>query len=120
MPVCAGALLLAGCHAQIQTQIPHSLRLSVEPPPPSDLASGTIVSVHAIAEPFMEMAWVSGTVGIMGAPVAGFKRAADGSWMFRTMVPPMVTVPAGTYHIKAWGRSKSGEELKATMNYEVQ
>lgn len=100
--------------------VPHTLRLQVDPAPPAGLPSGTIVSVRAIPEPAVDMAWVSGTVGIIGAPVAPFRRGADGTWLFRTMVPPMVTVPPGNYHIKAWGRTKAGEELRVTMNYEVQ
>ena len=92
----------------------------MDPAPPSDLAPGTIVTVRAVPEPYVDMAWVSGTVGILGAPVAGFKRGPGGLWQFRTMVPPMVTVPRGVYHIKAWGRTRAGEELKAAMNYEVQ
>jgi hypothetical protein len=92
----------------------------VSPASPSPFDPGTIVSVTARPEPFVEMAWVSGTVRILGAPVAAFRRGADGSWTFRTMVPPMVTVPPGTYRIKAWGRTLDGEALSATMNYEVQ
>jgi hypothetical protein len=80
-----------------------------------------VVTVSALPVPEAEMAWVSGTVKLMGAPVLGMKPAADGKrWQFRTMVPPMVTVPAGRYEVKAWGRTKAGEDIQGQMTYEVQ
>jgi hypothetical protein len=112
-------LALGGCHAVIPPA-PHTLSLTVDPPPPADLPSGTIVSVRAVAGPDVDMAWVSGTVGIIGAPVAAFRRGSGGGWLFRTMVPPMVTIPPGVYKVKAWGRTTDGELLRATLNYEVQ
>lgn len=113
-------LLLGACAGRKPALDARRLELSVEPAPPALLPSGTIVKVAARAVPDAELAWVSGTVKIMGAPVLAMKPDADGkTWRFRTMVPPMVTVPAGKYEVKAWGRTKSGEELKGMFSYEV-
>ena len=118
----AAALALAGCHrGALKAGGAHTLVLSVDPPSPNPLDAGTLVRVTARPEPKVEMAWVSGTVKIFGAPVAPFKRdREDGSWRFKTMVPPMVTVPPGTYQIKAWGRTVDGEEIHSAISYEVQ
>ena len=115
-----GLALLAGCAGAPSVHGPApSLLLSALPAPPTRLDPGIIVTVRARTEPPTQLAWVSGTVKIMGAPVLGFRQAADGTWSFRTMVPPMTTVPPGTYQIKAWGRTADGQDVKATMDYEV-
>jgi hypothetical protein len=113
--------VLAGCGAAEVKGQPHRLELSALPLPPASLPSGTIVTVTARVVPDAQMEWVSGTVKLMGAPVLGMKPGADGKgWWFRTMVPPLVTVPAGHYEVKAWGRTKAGEDVQGMMSYEVQ
>lgn len=113
-------LLLGACAGKPPLPGARRLELSVDPAPPARLPSGTIVRVAARAVPDAELAWVSGTVKIMGAPVLAMKPDADGkTWRFKTMVPPMLTVPAGKYEVKAWGRTKNGEELQGLFSYEV-
>jgi len=80
-----------------------------------------VVKVTARPVPDVEMAWVSGTVKLIGAPVAAFKYdPARKAWTFKTMVPPMATVPPGTYQVQAWGRTRAGAELLNAISYEVQ
>jgi hypothetical protein len=116
---------LAGCAGAPALKAEHPLpplprlALSVEPASPATLLPGTIVRVRAQVDGQGQLAWVSGTVRLMGAPVLGLKQAADGSWGFKTMVPPMTTVPAGHYKVKVWGRLKDGRELSETLDYEV-
>lgn len=116
-----GLGVLAGCASARPAQRPASvLRLSVDPAPPAQLAPGTLVKVSAVPEPPCQLAWVSGTVKLLGAPVLGFKPdPADGIWRFKTMVPPMTTVPPGHYQVKAWGRSADGAEVDGALDYEV-
>jgi hypothetical protein len=94
--------------------------VTVDPPSPARLAPGTIVKVNARPVPEGVMAWVSGTVKIVGSPVAAFKPNPDGSWRFKTMIPPMATVPPGFYMIKIWGRTRAGDMIRTTVSYEVQ
>jgi hypothetical protein len=117
--VLAGAaLFLASCHHLAGHG--RVFALSVSPAPPANLAPGTLVKVTARPEPPAEMVWVSGTVKIFGAPVLPFKRdPAGGTWSFKTVVPPLASVPAGSYEIKVWGRTASGEEVSSNLNYEV-
>lgn len=113
------AFALTACKPALKAE-GRRLELSALPMPPSPLPSGTVVTVSARPVPEGEMEWVSGTVKLMGAPVLAMKPAGDGkSWSFRTMVPPMVSVPAGRYEVKAWGRSKAGEDVQGSMSYEV-
>jgi hypothetical protein len=91
----------------------------VDPAPPAALPPGTIVKVRARLDGLGQMAWVSGTVKLLGAPVLAMKPAADGSWSFKTMVPPMSTVPPGRYKVKVWGRLMDGRELSESLDYEV-
>lgn len=115
----AAAGLLAGCGgAQPRKGAPH-LEMSVNPASPARLLSGTIVKVTAQSVPKTEMAWVSGTVKIFGAKPIAMKQDGDGSWYFKTMVPPMFTVPAGAYEVRTWGRTPDGEPLEGSMTYEV-
>jgi hypothetical protein len=115
-----GLALLAGCATAPRPLGPApSLVLHALPAPPASLDPGTIVTVQARTLPQTQLAWVSGTVKIMGAPTLAFRPGADGTWSFRTMVPPMTMVPPGTYQIKAWGRTADGQDVKATMDYEV-
>jgi hypothetical protein len=115
----AALALVAGCRPAMKAE-GHRLELSALPQPPTSLPSGTVVTVSARTVPEGDLAWVSGTVKLLGAPVLAMKPAADGkSWWFRTMVPPMVTVPAGHYEVKAWGRTKAGEDVQGSMSYEV-
>jgi len=97
------------------------LELRATPPSPATLASGMIVSIAAVPVPATEMQWVSGTVKIFRAPNLAFKKdAKDGFYKFKTMVPPMVQIPAGTYEVKAWGRTAAGEAVEGRMEYVVQ
>lgn len=116
----AACLALTGCAGRTPKPEGPRLQLSVEPAPPAKLPSGTIVTVTAQPVPATELAWVSGTVKLFGAPVLGLKMdAKSGAWRFRTMVPPMVLVPAGMYEVKAWGRTRAGEAIEGTFSYEV-
>jgi hypothetical protein len=114
------ACALAGCAGQRIIGNAPRLVLTVSPPSPARLDPGTLVSVTAVSEPRVAMRWVSGTVRILGAPVTDFRLRADGSWGFRTMVPPMMGVPPGAYHIRAWGRSVDGQDLRGELTYEVE
>lgn len=114
-------LALAGCHRQqVFAGVSRRLVLEVSPASPARLDSGTIITVSARPEPWGAMQWVSGTVQIFGAPVTPFRLAKDGSWTFRTMVPPMLSAPPGSYHIKAWGRTQDGQDVRGIVTYEVE
>ena len=122
------ALLLAGLGACAGVPIGQASRalgplptllLSVDPPGPTTLLPGTLVTVRARLEGQGQFAWVSGTVRLMGAPVLGLKPAADGTWSFRTMVPPMAAVPPGHYKVRVWGRLLDGRPLSESLDYEV-
>jgi hypothetical protein len=116
-----GVLALAGCQrGQIVGSRPSVLLVQMVPVSPARLDPGTLISVTARPEPPVAMAWVSGTVQIFGAPVAPFRRGADGAWRFRTAVPPMVDVPPGAYGVKVWGRTLDGQELRGASIYEVE
>jgi hypothetical protein len=116
-----GILVLAGCsRQQVAAGAPPRLLVGVFPPSPTRLDPGTLIRITARPEPSIAMDWVSGTVRILGAPVTAFRRGEDGTWGFKTMVPPMVTVPPGTYAIKVWGRAHDGEALSGTLSYEVE
>lgn len=113
-------LLLAACAGHAPSADQPRLVLSALPAPPAELRSGMVVSVAAQAQPAVELAWVSGTVKLLGAPVLPMRLDADGrTWRFRTMVPPLVMVPAGDYQIKAWGRTRAGAPIEGQMSYEV-
>ena len=85
------------------------------------LEPGTIVSIAAVPVPATEMQWVSGTVQLFGAPKLSFKKdPKDGFYKFKTMVPPMVQIPAGTYEVKAWGRTAAGEAVEGRTDYVVE
>jgi hypothetical protein len=114
------AFTLAACAGKAPSPDARRLELSVSPPAPAALPSGTVVSVTARVLPEARMAWVSGTVKILGAPTLPMKLDADGkTWRFKTMVPPMVRVPAGKYEVRAWGRTLEGEAIEGAMSYEV-
>lgn len=118
--VLLGALSLGACAGKTPASGATHLELNALPAAPATLLSGTIVSVSAQAVPGAELAWVSGTVKLLGAPVLPMRLDPDGhTWRFRTMVPPLVTVPPGMYQIKAWGRTRSGAPVQGQMTYEV-
>lgn len=97
-----------------------TLEIRVNPPSPAALASGMLVEIAAVPVPATEMQWVSGTVKIFRAPTLPFKKdAKDGLFKFKTMVPPMVMIPAGTYEVKAWGRTALGQDVEARTEYVV-
>lgn len=97
------------------------LELRPDPPSPASLEPGTIVSIAAVPVPATEMQWVSGTVQLFGAPKLAFKKdPRDGFYKFKTMVPPMVQIPAGKYAVRAWGRTAAGEDIQGQTEYVVQ
>lgn len=108
-------LILAACHSAKPAG--PRLELSVQPPV---LKAGVLVQVTARPVPGVQLAWVSGTVKVMGAPVAAFKEdKKEGVWRFKTMVPAFASVPKGSYKVKAWGRTRTGEEVLGEMDYEA-
>jgi hypothetical protein len=116
----ACAALLAGCGGVKPKPVSAHLALDVSPKAPAALPSGTVVMVTARAEPPTQLAWVSGTVQILGAKTLALRPNTDGkTWYFKTMVPPLVRVPAGKYELKAWGRTQAGEPVEGLMQYEV-
>jgi hypothetical protein len=120
LAACAGAPVASAGGASASPAGPAPrLAITVDPAGPATLAPGTIVRVRAALQGAGQLEWVSGTVKIMGAPVLGLKPTADGAWAFKTMVPPMTTVPAGRYKVKVWGRLTDGRELSETLDYEV-
>lgn len=113
-------LALGACRSQPLAKAGRELKLEVDPPSPGELAGGTVVRVRARPLPPTELAWVSGTVALFGAPTVVFKpEAQGGGWVFATAVPPMVEVPAGSYRIKAWGPTRLGEMYGGELIYEV-
>jgi hypothetical protein len=112
---------LAACGGKQVKAPAHTLEIRPNPASPAKLPSGTRIEVAALPQPAVEMQWVSGTVKLFGAPTLTFKKdLKDGLWKFRTMIPPMVDMPSGTYEIKAWGRTVGGEEIAGRMDYVVQ
>lgn len=112
-----GALLFAGlaCHSTKPSS--SLLELSVSPP---QLKAGAVVLVTARPVPPVELLWVSGTVKVMGAPVVGFKQdKATKLWQLRSQVPAFVSIPPGLYAVKAWGKTRAGEDIKGEMEYEA-
>ena len=90
------------------------------PAGPASLPQGTLIRLSAAVAPATEMAWVSGTVKILGAKVLALKLdPADKLWKFRTMVPLGITVPHGSYELRAWGSTVSGEPVEGSLTYEV-
>jgi hypothetical protein len=96
------------------------LELRPSPASPASLAPGSRIEIAAVPVPSTELEWVSGTVKLFGSPTLAFKKdAKDGFFKFKTMVPPMVDVPAGSYEVRAWGRTSAGEAVEGKMDYEV-
>jgi hypothetical protein len=96
------------------------LEIRFDPAGPTHLAPGDMVQIAVLPVPDGEMQWVSGTVQLFHAPTLAFKQdAKDRLFKFKTMVPPMANIPAGTYEVKVWGRSLLGESLQGSSSYEV-
>jgi hypothetical protein len=95
------------------------LEIIADPASPASLQPGQRISVTARPLPEAQMQWVSGTVKVLGAREVAFRKDADGLFKFRTMVPPMVDIPSGTYEIRAWGRTAAGEAIEGSLKYEV-
>jgi hypothetical protein len=115
----AAALLVAGCGAKPRAD-GHRLELRADPPSPASLAPGRIIKITAAPVPGGDMQWVSGTVKVLGARVVAFRKdPEDGLYKFKTMVPPMVDIPSGSYQVKAWGRTLAGEDVEGSLDYEV-
>jgi hypothetical protein len=118
---------LAGCASNpgIQPSLSptppaHHLDIRFNPAGPTHLAPGDLVEIAVLPVPSGEMQWVSGTVQLFHAPTLAFKQdAKDKLFKFKTMVPPMANIPAGTYQVKVWGQSLLGESLQGSSSYEV-
>lgn len=96
------------------------LELRAEPASPSRLPQGTIVRISVLPVPATEMAWVSATVKIFGAKILALRQdPADKAWKFKTQVPYGFSVPLGSYELKAWGGTSSGERVEGSLTYEV-
>jgi hypothetical protein len=98
---------------------PPRLEINVTPPSPARLPTGTIVSLSVQAVPSTELAWVSGTVKLLGVKPRGLRSKDGRVWTLQSQVPPMVTVPPGIYELKVWGRTLTGEYLETSLPYEV-
>ena len=112
----AAALLLVGCH-QVKPSVSF-LRLSLDPP---QLQPGVPMTLSVRPEPPTELLWVSGTVEVMGVPTLPLRQdPTDGVWKFRSMLPSFVSIPAGTYKVKAWGVSKQGKRAEGELSIKVE
>lgn len=104
-------LAASGCHSVRKNG--GSLRLSLDPP---ELAAGQLITVTAAPEPAAELAWVSGTVKVMGAATLPFRKdPSTGHWQFKTMIPAFVSLPSGSYEAKAWGETRAGARYEGSM-----
>jgi hypothetical protein len=90
----------------------HRLIISMDPP---QLQAGSMIQVSAVPVPPTEMAWVSGTVKVMGAPVMPFQRQENGTWTFKTMIPIFASITPGQYQANAWGESKDGQRYEGSL-----
>lgn len=108
-------LALFGCAAS-KPQNAHRLALSMMPP---ELKAGQMIQVSAFPGPGVEMAWVSGTVKVLGAPVMPFRKAEHGAWVFRTMIPAFASLSPGTYEARAWGDSVEGQRFEGSLFLDV-
>lgn len=117
-----GALLgLTACTAKpVLKPGARYLEIRTTPQSPAELPAGSRVNIVAVPVPATEMQWVSGTVKLFRAPTLAFKKdLEDGFFKFKTMVPPMVMIPAGTYEVKAWGMTVDGESIEGRTDYVV-
>jgi hypothetical protein len=113
-------LALQACHSGQPKAGARYLELRPKPASPASLVPGSRIEIAAVPIPGTELQWVSGTVKLFGSPTLAFKKdAKDGYFKFKTMVPPMVDVPAGSYEVRAWGRTAEGEAVEGRMDYEV-
>ena len=109
-----GAFCLASCHA-VKTE--NRLILKVEP---AELQPGVKLTVTAVPQPLAEMAYVSGTVAVSGAPVLPFKyNAAAKHWYFGMLIPALVSIPPGEYEVKVWGQSLAGARYEGRTTVKV-
>jgi hypothetical protein len=117
LAACLGALLplLVSCSGAAVKQ-DRRLILKLSPP---ELRPGEIIQVSAQPEPKAQMAWVSGTVKVMGAPVMPFKKDSNGTWSIKTMMSPLVTIAPGTYEARAWGDDVSGQHYEGNLSIDV-
>jgi len=107
--------LLASC-AGAKPGAERRLILSMQPP---ELRPGVMIQVAARPLPQAEMAWVSGTVKVMGAPVMPFRPDGAGGWAFKTMVPAFASIAPGRYEARAWGDSKDGLRYEGNLFIDV-
>lgn len=108
-------LFVGGCHQAKPAA--HKLALSLDPP---QLQSGVVLTLSARPEPPLELQWVSGTVEVMGAPTLPMSWDPEvQAWKFKSMVPPFVSIPAGTYTVRAWGQSSNGKRAEGELSVKV-
>jgi hypothetical protein len=107
--------LLAGC-AGGKVNEGRKLLLSLQPP---EIKAGQLIQLSVKPESGEELAWVSGTVKVMGAPVLPLKKGQDGNWVFRTMVPAFAVISPGTYEARAWGDAPDGRRFEGSLSVVV-
>jgi len=106
-----GLGLLFGC-SQAKVQPERRLILDVQP---AELAPGVLVRVSARPAPDAALVSVSGTVAVPGAWVMPFHwDAAQKAWAFRTVIPSLISIPAGQYTVKAWGETRDGRRYEGS------
>jgi len=108
-------LALAGCAGSKPPNV-HRLALVMTPP---ELKAGQMIQVSASPGPGVEMAWVSGTVKVLGAPVMPFRKDSHGTWVFKTMIPAFASLSPGTYEARAWGDSVEGQRYEGGLFVDV-
>ena len=106
---------LGGC-ASAKIDPGRRLTLSLSPP---ELKPGQLIQVSAAPPAGVELAWVSGTVKVMGAPVMPFRKSEAGTWAFKTMIPAFASISPGTYEAKAWGDSLEGQRYEGSLLIKV-
>jgi hypothetical protein len=114
LALAAGLLFLSGCHSVAPQR---QLIITMNPP---EFRPGAALVVTARPLPQAEMAYVSGTVNVMGFPDLAFSRdLVDGQWKFKTMIPIFASVNPGNYQVKAWGLSKAGQRYDGALYVQV-
>lgn len=113
--ILALAPLLASCSGA-KAAPERRLILSMEPP---ELKAGQLIQISVRPEPEAALAWVSGTVKVMGAPVMPFRKDEHGLWKFKTMIPVFASISPGHYEAKAWGDSTAGQHYEGNLIIEV-
>jgi hypothetical protein len=104
-----GAFLLGACH---QVSKENRLILTLTP---DSLTPGTKVEVMAVPQVPVVLQSVSGTVAVTGAWVVPFAYdASRQAWIFKTIIPSMISIPSGKYEVKAWGLTAQGTRVEGS------